>query len=560
MFMPAPTLVQYSDGASILSTVGLAYGSNVTKGNLLVCFADGSNGAPTDSLGNTWTQVQSIFIASDTLLIEMFVCPASVASGANTVKPTSGSGFMALMEFTPSVFQAMSAGTEGGTSPSIAGAANQLLVELCESPNSHNSGQTITGVGAGFTQASGTEESSIAMGYQTLSGSGNVQSAFTTNGGTSQIGCMCFTLSSIPTPISGTPSIVQVNRTGVFPNNVANGDSLLAVGTVTAATNTPLTISDTFGNTWAPIMSAATPISGGYALAAIWFCAASKSGGADTVSVSAGANIYVLELTPCSVGQNSGFATGNATGADIVSSSIAAVPGQLLVAIGELNGSADDTIIGWPMAGFEFLVTPTGFTRHGPNDQFAIQNVVSAGNYNSDFSLFTVSALFDGVYQTGVLSLSSSVFSISGNAGVAGALVTYSGTSSGSVTADGSGNFTIPNLVDGGTFTITPLLTNYSFSPSSAMEVIQGSNITGVNFTATNTTTYSISGRARVPGAVISYSGTASGSAVADANGNYVINSLQNGTYVLDLTGLFCTSRCEREFTRRTAGYANQEV
>ena len=34
--------------------------------------------------------------------------------------------------------------------------------------------------------------------------------------------------------------------------------------------------------------------------------------------------------------------------------------------------------------------------------------------------------------------------------------------------------------------------------------------------------------------------------------------SAQRWTY--DLTGLFCTSRCEREFTRRTAGYANQEV
>jgi hypothetical protein len=28
----------------------------------------------------------------------------------------------------------------------------------------------------------------------------------------------------------------------------------------------------------------------------------------------------------------------------------------------------------------------------------------------------------------------------------------------------------------------------------------------------------------------------------------------------IDLTGPFCTSRREREFTRRTAGYANQEV
>ena len=30
--------------------------------------------------------------------------------------------------------------------------------------------------------------------------------------------------------------------------------------------------------------------------------------------------------------------------------------------------------------------------------------------------------------------------------------------------------------------------------------------------------------------------------------------------YMFDLTGDFCTSRSEREFTGRTAGYANQEA
>lgn len=78
----------------------------------------------------------------------------------------------------------------------------------------------------------------------------------------------------------------------------------------------------------------------------------------------------------------------------------------------------------------------------------------------------------------------ASTFSISGSAGVAGATVSYTGTSSGSVTADGSGNYTIPGLANG-SYTITPSLAGYTFSPTSQSETISGSNITGVNFTAT---------------------------------------------------------------------------
>lgn len=72
---------------------------------------------------------------------------------------------------------------------------------------------------------------------------------------------------------------------------------------------------------------------------------------------------------------------------------------------------------------------------------------------------------------------------ISGNAGVANALVSYSGTASGSVTADGSGNYTIGGLNDG-SYVITPSLNGYTFSPTIQNETLAGANITGVNFTA----------------------------------------------------------------------------
>lgn len=74
---------------------------------------------------------------------------------------------------------------------------------------------------------------------------------------------------------------------------------------------------------------------------------------------------------------------------------------------------------------------------------------------------------------------------ISGNAGVGGATVSWSGASSGSVTADGSGNYTTSGLLDG-SYTITPSKTLYTFTPASSNQTLSGANITGVNFTASS--------------------------------------------------------------------------
>jgi len=47
---------------------------------------------------------------------------------------------------------------------------------------------------------------------------------------------------------------------------------------------------------------------------------------------------------------------------------------------------------------------------------------------------------------------------------------------------DTSGNFTIDGLADGVTYTITPVASGYTFSPTSLNVTINGSNVTGVNF------------------------------------------------------------------------------
>ena len=83
-----------------------------------------------------------------------------------------------------------------------------------------------------------------------------------------------------------------------------------------------------------------------------------------------------------------------------------------------------------------------------------------------------------------ILTLTTDIHAISGSAGVAGATVSYAGPTSGSVTADGSGNYSIPDLADGD-YIVTPSKTGYTFSPTSASETVSGADITGVNFTAT---------------------------------------------------------------------------
>lgn len=81
------------------------------------------------------------------------------------------------------------------------------------------------------------------------------------------------------------------------------------------------------------------------------------------------------------------------------------------------------------------------------------------------------------------ISMKSSLAGIFGMA-IAGATISWTGPSSGSTTADGSGNYGTSNL-DAGTYTITPSLSGYTFSPTNISVTVGGVNITGVNFTAT---------------------------------------------------------------------------
>ncbi len=113
-------------------------------------------------------------------------------------------------------------------------------------------------------------------------------------------------------------------------------------------------------------------------------------------------------------------------------------------------------------------------------------------------------------------------------------------TGSTSATTNSTGAYTLSGLANG-TYTVTPTLSGYSFSPVNRSVTVNGANVTGQNFTGTATapTTYTISGTiststgTALSGVTVS---TGSVSATTNSSGAYTLSGLANGTYTVTPT------------------------
>ena len=108
-------------------------------------------------------------------------------------------------------------------------------------------------------------------------------------------------------------------------------------------------------------------------------------------------------------------------------------------------------------------------------------------------------------------------FTISGNAGVANAVVTASGVGGSATGWDGSYSVTVPGGWSG---TVTPSKTGYSFSPPSRSYSNVITNRTGQNFIAIPDT-HTISGNTGVAGATLSYADNGPKTRTSIADGSY---------------------------------------
>ena len=151
-------------------------------------------------------------------------------------------------------------------------------------------------------------------------------------------------------------------------------------------------------------------------------------------------------------------------------------------------------------------------------------------------------------YTTTLIQCTST---ISGNAGVASAILSYTG---GTSTADGSGNYSFtvsyPCISNGWSGTVTPSKPGYTFTPPNRIYTNVQSNQTGQNYTAT-AILYTISGNAGVAGATLSYVDGTSKIATADAGGNYSF------TVLYGWSGTVTPSKICYTFTPAYRSYTN---
>ena len=112
-----------------------------------------------------------------------------------------------------------------------------------------------------------------------------------------------------------------------------------------------------------------------------------------------------------------------------------------------------------------------------------------------------------------------------------------SGTACAATTADSSGAFAFSNLATG-TYSLTPSLAGYTFTPTSRTVTINSSGVTDISFAATaQTQTYSISGTITGSGgATVALSGASSATTTTNSSGAFTFSGLADGNYSLTPT------------------------
>jgi hypothetical protein len=184
-----------------------------------------------------------------------------------------------------------------------------------------------------------------------------------------------------------------------------------------------------------------------------------------------------------------------------------------------LNTSADGSgnYVFTGLQNGSYTVTPSkvGVTFTPASQNVTINNASVTANFTSVVQTYTVSGTVSGAVVSGVT-------------------ISLGGASSASTTTDASGNFSFSGVVSG-SYTVTPSLSGYSFTPSTRSISVSGANVTAVNFTSA-IQTFSISGVISGAGgnaATVTLTGTASGTATANASGAYSFTGLVNGTYTV---------------------------
>jgi len=295
---------------------------------------------------------------------------------------------------------------------------------------------------------------------------------------------------------------IALVQTGSVVAATSAGDPICALGSSVTLGNTILiavaydgndgggvpTVTDNLGNTYGLVKSYVNTIPPGPSVTSLAVLAApvTTSGTPSAITVSMGGargGVVAFEYS----GLNNSSLLDQFDEITAASGTSLTTPGittlsasELLFAVGaSLGGGATPTFVagsGYTMQ-VQGAANPAGWM--GVEDQI----VSSTGSYNASMSGMT-SGDFNSLLLVTLKAAPAATYSISGNSGMPGATVTWSGTSSGSLTANADGSYSIPTLSPG-SYTVTVTRTGYNFSAPQSV-TITSSNVTGTNFAATN--------------------------------------------------------------------------
>lgn len=463
-----------------------------------------------DDNGNTYSSLQGPNHYSGASVSTQYFIAQNVVGGAVvkvTVTDASGSQFMLFIAFEDDAL-ALSpldkhAGTTGSASTVLdsgATAATTQALELVIGFGANESGSfgTVT-PGTGYTLERTINDSvngqAVFLEYLEVTSTGT-QDATTVSTSPFAWSMDCVTLKRNIAPQVVQQTLALSTSGGLTSqsatlNGVTGGNTLVVIAAVEDAgldDTLTLTVSDGV-NTYT--QRGTNLPDGSVGRMYLWDSVGVASGNT-TVTVTASGTatliwVAFLELPPCTFDQevDSGSSNVSASPYSGINITPGAAPGLCVACIFIGNfASAPTYAVSGGLLGIGSGMQGTNTSAGGRRWAMAVATEgFSATTGITPTWTFSPDGSFGGSIMA-TYTAGASGSSISGNAGVAGALVSYTGTASGNVTADGSGNYTIPGLANG-SYTITPTKAGYTFSPSNRSETVSSSNITGVDFTAT---------------------------------------------------------------------------
>lgn len=194
-------------------------------------------------------------------------------------------------------------------------------------------------------------------------------------------------------------------------------------------------------------------------------------------------------------------------------------------ATGNTTTNASGTYSFTRLAAGDYTVTPSlaGFIFSPVSDVVTVSGADVIGNNFTETASAAATSILSGTASGAVAQ---------------NVVINLSGSNTGSVLTDSSGNYSFSGLA-AGSYTVTPSRAGFIFSPvSSAVTTTSGINASGFNFTATADAAAPASLSGSVSGAVvqnvtINLGGANTGAALTDANGKFSFTGLAAGTYTL---------------------------